>query len=144
MDLRAVRPSLNLYNKSWPIRTLGYGGPPPKFVFDEAGRTGVAINSIVAEGTIISGSRIYGSIIGQNVRIHSYCHIEDSIIMDWVEIGRSCRIKNAIIDKCNTLESDTQIGYDREKDRQRYTVTPTGITILPHAAEKNCWTTIER
>jgi len=144
MDLRAVSPSLNLYNKSWPIRTLGYGGPPPKFVFDEAGRTGVAINSIVAEGTIISGSRVSGSVIGQNVRIHSYCHIEDSIIMDWVEIGRGCRIKNAIIDKFNTLAPGTEIGYDREQDRQRYAVAGDGITIIPRAAEKTCWTTIER
>lgn len=144
MDLRAVRPSLNLYNRSWPIRTLGYGGPPPKFVFDEGGRTGVAINSIVAEGTIISGSRIYGSVIGQNVRIHSYCHIEDSIIMDWVEIGRRCRIKNAIIDKFNTIEPDTEIGFEPEGDRQRYTVTATGITVVPRAPEKACWTSIER
>jgi glucose-1-phosphate adenylyltransferase len=144
MDLRAVSPSLNLYNKSWPIRTLGYGGPPPKFVFDEAGRTGVAINSIVAEGTIISGSRVSGSVIGQNVRIHSYCHIEDSIIMDWVEIGRGCRIKNAIIDKFNTLAPGTEIGYDREQDREWYAVAADGITIIPRAAEKSCWTTIER
>lgn len=144
MDLRAVSPSLNLYNKSWPIRTLGYGGPPPKFVFDEAGRTGVAINSIVAEGTIISGSRVSGSVIGQNVRIHSYCHIEDSIIMDWVEIGRGCRIKNTIIDKFNTLAPGTEIGYDREQDREGYAVAGDGITIIPRAAEKTCWTTIER
>ena len=144
MDLRSVRPSLNLYNKSWPIRTLGYGGPPPKFVFDEASRTGVAINSIVAEGTIISGSRISGSVIGQNVRIHSYCQIEDSILMDWVEVGRGCRIKNAIIDKFNTLAPGTEIGYDRESDRERYIVAGDGITIIPRAAEKNCWTTIER
>ncbi|MDP2601673.1 MAG: glucose-1-phosphate adenylyltransferase [Deltaproteobacteria bacterium] len=142
MDLRAISPSLNLYNRSWPIRTLGYGGPPPKFVFDAESRTGVAINSIVAEGTIISGSKIYGSIIGQHVRIHSYCHIEDSIIMDWVEIGRGCRIKNAIIDKFNTLVPGTEIGYDREKDRQRYTVAGDRITVMPRAAEKNCWTTI--
>jgi glucose-1-phosphate adenylyltransferase len=123
---------------------LGYGGPPPKFVFDEAGRTGVAINSIVAEGTIISGSRVSGSVIGQNVRIHSYCHIEDSIIMDWVEIGRGCRIKNAIIDKFNTLAPGTEIGYDREQDREWYAVAADGITIIPRAAEKSCWTTIER
>lgn len=143
MDLRAVRPSLNLYNKSWPIRTLGYGGPPPKFVFDEAGRVGVAINSIVAEGTIISGSRIYGSVIGQNVRIHSYCHVENSIVMDWVEIGRGCRIKNAIIDKYNTLEPGTVIGYDRESDREHFATAGNEITVVARGAEKNCWTTVE-
>lgn len=104
----------------------------------------MAINSIVAEGTIISGSRISGSVIGQNVRIHSYCQIEDSILMDWVEVGRGCRIKNAIIDKFNTLAPGTEIGYDRESDRERYIVAGDGITIIPRAAEKNCWTTIER
>ena len=144
MDLRLVRPSLNLYNRSWPIRTLGYGGPPPKFVIDEAGRTGVAINSIVAEGTIISGSRIYGSVIGQNVRIHSYCHIEDSIIMDWVEIGRNCRIKNAIIDKFNTLAPETTIGYDAEADRSRYVLSERGIVVVPRGKEKDSWETISR
>jgi len=143
MDLRSVRPSLNLYNKNWPIRTLGYGGPPPKFVFDEAERVGVAINSIVAEGSIVSGSRIYGSVIGQNVRIHSYCHIENSIIMDWVEIGRGCRIKNAIIDKYNTLEPGTEIGYNRDNDRARYTTAGSDITVVARGAEKTCWTTIE-
>lgn len=142
MDLRSVRPSLNLYNKSWPIRTLGYGGPPPKFVFDEAGRVGVAVNSIVAEGTIISGSKIYGSVIGQNVRIHSYCNIEDSIIMDWVEIGRGCRIKNAIIDKYNTIAPGTEIGLDRELDRERYHVDGERLTIMERGVEKQCWSTI--
>jgi glucose-1-phosphate adenylyltransferase len=139
MDLRAVSPSFNLYNWRWPIRTLGYGGPPPKFVFDEKERRGVAINSIVAEGTIISGSHISGSVIGQNVRVHSYCHIEDSILLDWAEIGRGCRIRRAIIDKYNIVLPGTEIGYNVTEDRERYFVSEAGVVVIPRAAEKKTW-----
>jgi glucose-1-phosphate adenylyltransferase len=124
MDLRAVSQSIDLYNKSRPIQTLGYGGPPPKFVFDEASRTGVGINSIDTEGTIISGSRIDGSVIGQNMGMHSYCH-------------RGGRSKNAIIDKFNALAPGTEIGYDHETDRERYSFAGVGITMIPRAAAKN-------
>lgn len=144
MDLRTISPSLNLYNRRWPIRTVGSTGPPAKFVFDEQGRSGVAINSIVAGGSIISGSRIYGSVIGRNVRIHSFCQIEDSVIMDWVEIGRHCRIKGAIIDKFNTIEAGTSIGFSEEADRARYTVSEGGIVVIGRAPEKEAWTTVPR
>ena len=110
MDLRSVAPSFNLYNQSWPIRTVAYDNPPAKFVFDENGRRGVSVNSIVGEGTIISGSLVRGSVIGRNVRINSYSLIEDSIIMDRVEIGRGCRIRRAIIDKHNVIPAGTEIG----------------------------------
>ena len=84
----------------------------------------MAVNSVVAEGTIISGSDVRNCIVGRNVRVHSYSHIENSVIMDWVEIGRNCRIRNAIIDKANVIPSGTEIGYDLEKDRERYFVSP--------------------
>ncbi len=131
MDLRSVDPSFNLYNHSWPIRTLGNGGPPAKFVFEEEGRRGQANNSIVGEGTIISGSLVRGSVIGQNVKIHGYSLIEDSIIMDWVEVGRGCRIRKAIIDKHNVIPPGTQIGFDAEEDRNRYFVSEGGIVVIP-------------
>ncbi|MBI4527459.1 MAG: glucose-1-phosphate adenylyltransferase [Deltaproteobacteria bacterium] len=139
MDLRAINPSFNLYNQSWPIQTAGYSGPPAKFVFDEEQRRGVATNSIVGEGTIISGSLIRGSVIGRSVRIHSYCLIEDSIIMDWVEIGRGCQIRKAIIDKHNIIPPGTRIGFDAEEDRNRYFVSEGGIVVIPRGDSKTGW-----
>jgi glucose-1-phosphate adenylyltransferase len=139
MDLCSIDPFFNLYNRSWPLRTVGFADPPAKFVFDWKDRQGMAVNSIVAEGTIISGSYVHNCIVGRNVRIHSYSHIEDSVIMDWVEIGRGCKIRRAIIDKANVIPSGTQIGYDSEKDRERYTVSPNGIVVLPRGPRKTTW-----
>jgi glucose-1-phosphate adenylyltransferase len=139
MDLRAVDPSFNLYNRNWPIRTVSYGNPPAKFVFDEEGRRGTALNSIVSEGTIISGSLVRGSVISPNVRIHSYCLIEDSVIMNRVEIGRGCRIRRAIIDKNVYVPPGTEIGYNLEKDRERYVATESGIVVIPREEMKAPW-----
>jgi glucose-1-phosphate adenylyltransferase len=139
MDLCSIDPLFNLYNRSWPLRTVGFADPPAKFVFDWKDRQGMAVNSIVAEGTIISGSYVHNCIVGRNVRIHSYSHIEDSVIMDWVEIGRGCKIRRAIIDKANVIPSGTQIGYDSEKDRERYTVSPNGVVVLPRGPRKTTW-----
>ena len=139
MDLCSIDPLFNLYNRSWPLRTVGFADPPAKFVFDWKDRQGMAVNSIVAEGTIISGSYVHNCIVGRNVRIHSYSHIEDSVIMDWVEIGRGCRIRRAIIDKANVIPPGTQIGYDSEKDRARYTVSPNGIVVLSRGPRKTTW-----
>jgi glucose-1-phosphate adenylyltransferase len=139
MDLCSIDPSFNLYNRSWPLRSVSFADPPAKFVFDWKDRQGMAVNSIVAEGTIISGSSVHNCIVGRNVRIHSYSHIEDSVIMDWVEIGRGCKIRRAIIDKANVIPSGTQIGYDAEKDRERYTVSPNGVVVLSHGPPKTTW-----
>src|SRR5437870_1161279 len=119
MDLCSIDPSFNLYNRSWPLRSTDFGDPPAKFVFDSQDRQGMAVDSIVAQGTIISGSMARNCVIGRNVRIHSYSRIEDSVIMDWVEIGRGCKIRRAIIDKSNVIPPNTEIGYDLGKDRAR-------------------------
>lgn len=131
MELRDVDPSLNLYNRSWPIRTVSYSDPPAKFVFDEEGRRGTALNSIVAEGTIITGSLVRDSVISRNVRVHSYSTIEDAVIMARVEIGRGCRLRRVILDKNVYIPPGTEIGYNSEKDRERYFVTKSGITVIP-------------
>ncbi len=131
MDLRTVDPSLNLYNQSWPIRTVSYGDPPAKFVFDEEERRGMTVNSIVAEGTIISGSVIRNSVIGRNVRIHSYSEIDEAVIMNRVEIGRGCRIRRAIIDKNVYIPPGTEIGYNAEVDRRSYFATESGVVVIP-------------
>ncbi len=141
MDLCSVDPSFNLYNRSWPLRTVGFGDPPAKFVFDYQDRRGMAVNSIVAEGSIISGSTVQNCVVGRNVRIHSYSHIEGAIIMDWAEIGRGCKIRRAIIDKSNVIEPETIIGYDLEKDRRRYFVSEDGIVVLTRGERRTDWVT---
>jgi glucose-1-phosphate adenylyltransferase len=99
----------------------------------------MALNSIVGEGTVISGSLVRGSVISPNVRIHSYCLIEDSVIMSRVEIGRGCRIRRTIIDKNVYVPPGTEIGYNPEDDRKRYFVTESGIVVIPREEPKVPW-----
>jgi glucose-1-phosphate adenylyltransferase len=141
MDLCSVDPSFNLYNRSWPLRTTDFGDPPAKFVFDWHDRKGTALDSIVGQGTIISGSVVRNCVVGRNVRIHSYSEIEGSVIMDWAEIGRGCKIRRAIIDKSNIIPPGTEIGYDLEQDRQRYFVSETGIVVIGRGERKTNWIT---
>ena len=133
MDLRAVDPALNLYNRQWPLRTASYATPPAKFVFDEEGRRGQAIDSIVSGGSILSGGTVRNSVIGRGVRIHSGALVEDSIIFDNCDIGRRARIRRAILDKNVHVPPDTRIGYDLEEDRKRYHVTDSGIVVVEGA-----------
>ena len=132
MDLRAITPSFNLYNPRWPIKTTGYTElPPAKFVFDERRRQGAAFNSVVCEGSIVSGGEVRDSVVGRNVFIHSYSQIDQSIIMDNVEVGRRTRIKRTIIDKNVKIPEGTTIGYDLEEDRRKYHLSPGGIVVIP-------------
>jgi len=138
MDLRAVTPSFNLYNPRWPIKTTGYTElPPAKFVFDEHGRRGIALNSIVCEGTIVSGGEIRDSVVGRNVFVHSYSEIEQSILMDNVEVGRRARIRRTIVDKNVKIPEGATIGYNLEEDRKKYHISPGGIVVIPRAEPKD-------
>lgn len=130
MDLRAISPALNLYNRQWPLRTAGYPDPPAKFIFDEDGRRGHAVDSVIAGGTILSGGEVRNSVLGRGVRIHSGALVEDSILFDNCDIGRRARVRRAILDKNVRIPSDTDIGYDMEKDRQLYHVTESGIVVV--------------
>jgi glucose-1-phosphate adenylyltransferase len=131
MDLRAVSPELNLYNRQWPLRTAGYSDAPAKFVFDEDGRRGMAIDSIIAGSSIVSGGSVKGSVLGRGVRIHTGASVEDSIIFDNCDIGRRSKVKRAILDKNVKLPEGSVIGYDAEADRKRgYHVTESGIVIV--------------
>ena len=130
MDLRAVSPILNLYNKQWPLRTAGYDDPPPKFTFDEDGRRGQAIDSIVSSGSILSGGMVKNSVLGRGVRVHTGAIVEDSIIFDNCDIGRRCKVRRAILDKNVHLADETTIGYDLAADRERYHVTESGIVVV--------------
>ncbi len=130
MDLRAVSPALNLYNRQWPLRTAGYSDPPAKFIFDEQGRRGQAIDSIVAGGSILSGGMARGSILGRNVRVHSGAVVEDSVLFDNCDIGRRARVRRAILDKNVKVADGATIGFDLERDRQFYHVTEGGIVVV--------------
>ena len=132
MDLRSVNPEFNLYNKNWPIRTASYGTPPAKFVFNEDGRRGQAIDSIIAEGSIISGGKVLNSVIGREVLIDSGAEVKSSLIMDRVKINKGCKIKMAIIDKDVEVPLGTEIGYDLKQDKKRFFVDKeSGIIVIP-------------
>ncbi len=130
MDLISVSPVFNLYDKSWPIRTYQRQYPPAKFVFGEPGRTGTAIDSIVAAGSVISGAILRNSVVSPDVRLNSYAQVESSIIFSHVNVGRHCRIRRAIIDRDVHIPEGTVIGYDPEEDRKKYFVSEGGITVV--------------
>ncbi len=130
MDLCRVNPEFNLYDPEWPMRTHQPQAPPAKFVFADAGRTGTALDSIISPGCIVSGSRITGSILCPNVRVHSFASVADSILMPGVQVGRHARIRNAIIDRDVLIPRGALIGYDEVSDRARHTVTDRGIVVV--------------
>jgi glucose-1-phosphate adenylyltransferase len=133
LDLVAVDPLFNLYDQGWPIRTYQGQYPPAKFVFAQdyqGGRMGVALDSIVCGGCIISGGRVQNSVLSPNVRIQDHADVRDSVIMENVVIGEHSRIRRAIIDKDVVIPPKTEIGYDRSADAQRFTVTESGLVVI--------------
>ncbi|MFA5352823.1 MAG: glucose-1-phosphate adenylyltransferase [Thermodesulfovibrionales bacterium] len=138
MDLVSVDPLLNLYDRDWPIRTYQPQNPPAKFVFAQefkGGRLGVALDSIVCDGCIISGGRTQSSILAPNVRINSWASVSESILMENVEIGRYSKIRKAIIDKDVYIPPETVIGYNLEEDKKRFYVSPKGIVVIPKGTD---------
>jgi glucose-1-phosphate adenylyltransferase len=130
MDLVSVSPIFNLYDKDWPLRTWQQQYPPAKFVFADPERMGVALDSIVGGGSIISGGRAQRCVVGYDVRVNSYCEVSDSIMYNHVNVGRHSRIRRAIIDRHVTLPERSEIGYDMEADRRRFHVTDSGIVVV--------------
>jgi glucose-1-phosphate adenylyltransferase len=130
MDVVSISPVFNLYDKAWPIRTHQRQYPPAKFVFSEPGRTGMAVDSVVSSGCIISGSTVRTSVMSPDVRVNSYAEVESCIIFSHVNIGRHCRIRRAIIDRDVHIPEGSVIGYDVEEDKRNYFVTETGITVV--------------
>lgn len=133
MALVSVTPELNLYDLTWPIRTFHPQNPPAKFVFAQeytGGRMGIALDSIVSGGCIISGGKVTRSVLSLRVRINSFVRVEDSILFDGVKVGRHCRIKNTIIDKHVQVPPRMEIGYDFDKDRKQFNVTDSGIVVI--------------
>jgi glucose-1-phosphate adenylyltransferase len=136
MDLVQVNPEFNLYDPVWPVRTHQVQAPPAKFVFaDEGQRCGQALDSAVSAGCIVSGSHVTGSILGPNVRVHSYCHIERSFLMPGVRVHRHSRIRRAIIDRDVEIPRGALIGYDRAEDERRHTVTEAGVVVVTTGEE---------
>ena len=130
MELTSVTPELNLYDSEWPIRTTLKQYPPAKFLFNQDGRRGMAIDSMISEGSIISGAGIEKSLLFTNVRVESYSTIRKSVILPNVDIGKYCRISNAVIDKECKIDDGTVIGEDALIDRERFYVSKNGITLV--------------
>jgi len=133
MDLVSVTPAFNMYNEDWPILTARVDDPPAKFVFAdrESNRMGIATDSLVPNGCIISGGHIDRCILGPRVRINSYSTVSESVLFEGVEVGRHCRIRRVIVDKRVKIPANTVIGYDPESDRARkIVVSPEGISVV--------------
>lgn len=145
LDLKNVEPKLNLYNWDWPIRTVSYNDPPAKFVFDDSGRRGEALQSIVCGGCILAGGYVKDSVLGRNVFVDEGAEVLDSVIQDNVFIGKRARVRRAIIDKNNVIADGASIGFDDAADRERYHVSPGGIVVVrrasdsPESRARNWW-----
>jgi glucose-1-phosphate adenylyltransferase len=130
MDLRSITPALNLYNAQWPLGVTREMHPPAKFVFDDEGRRGHAMDSIVSSGCILSGGLVRNSVLGRAVRVHSGAIVENSVLFDNCDIGRNAKVRRAILDNNARVPEGAAIGYDSEKDRREHYVTENGITVV--------------
>ena len=133
MDLISVNPEFNLYDQHWPIRTYQAHSPPAKTVFFEEqspGRIGAAYNSLIANGCIISGGKVFRSILSPGVRINSYSEVTDSILMDGVNVGRRARLNRVIVDKDVHIPEGYQVGFNRQEDVRDFTVTEAGVVVI--------------
>ena len=131
MDLVSIDPIFNLYDQDWPIRTHLHNLPPAKFVFGAEGvRFGAAVDSIVSAGCIVSGGLVKRSVLSPNVRVNSYSHIEECILLPGCNVGRNCRIRRAIIERNVSIPENTVIGYDAHEDAKRFTVSAGGVVVV--------------
>jgi glucose-1-phosphate adenylyltransferase len=130
MDLTSVDPVFNLYNSQWPILTWHEPLPPAKFVFDEDGRRGHALDSMVCAGVVISGATARRSVLSPGVRLHSYAQVEDSVLMPGVDVGREAVVRRAILDKNVCVAPGAKIGVDPDADRERFVVSDNGVVVV--------------
>jgi glucose-1-phosphate adenylyltransferase len=130
MELIGVKPDLNLYDKTWPIWTYQAQTPPAKFVFDDDDRRGLAVDSMISGGCVISGAKVRHSLLFSNVRVNSYTTIQDSIVLPDVNIGRNCRITKAIIERGCEIPEGTVIGENHAEDEQKYHVSAGGVVLV--------------
>jgi glucose-1-phosphate adenylyltransferase len=130
MDLVSPDPELDLYSRNWPIITNAYQGPGAKFVFNDEGRRGYAVDSVVSGGVIVSGAAVERSMISEGVRVHSYAQVNDSILLPHAQVGRNCRLTRVIVGEGCYIPDGTIIGENPEEDAQKYTVSPGGIVLV--------------
>ncbi len=130
MELVRVSPELNIYDEQWPIWTYQEQLPPAKFVFDDEGRRGQALDSMVSGGCIISGATVRDSLLFSNVRLHEFTTVERSVVLPRVRIGEHCVVRNAIIDEGASIPDGTHIGVDPQADRERFFVTEGGVIVV--------------
>jgi glucose-1-phosphate adenylyltransferase len=130
LELTRVSPALNLYDQSWPIWTYQEQLPPAKFVFNLDERRGCAVDSMVSGGCIVSGSSIRNTLLFSNVRVHSFCQIDEAVILPEVEIGRGAMLKRVVVDQGCRIPPALRAGYDPEEDKRRFHVTDKGITLI--------------
>jgi glucose-1-phosphate adenylyltransferase len=134
MDLISVHPVFNLYNMEWPILTASEPLPPAKFVFEDEGRIGHALDSMVCAGVVISGATVRRSVLSPSVHLHSYAEVSDSILFPGAEVERSAIVRRAILDKNVFVEEGATVGVDLEADRKRWTVSDAGVVVVPKGA----------
>ena len=130
MELTKVTPELNMYDEAWPIWTHQEQLPPAKFVFDDDKRRGMAIDSLISGGNIISGATVRRSLLFSRVRVHSYARVEDSVVLPKVDIGRGAKLRRTVIDKHCRIPAGMVVGYDEKEDRKRFHVTEQGIVLI--------------
>ena len=130
MELTGVTPELNLYDKEWPIWTYQEQLPPAKFIFNDEGRRGIAIDSMISGGCVISGATVRRSLLFSNVRVESYSLVDDSVILPNVTIGERCRLRKVVIDKGCIIPDGLVVGEDRDADRQRFDISPDGVVVI--------------
>jgi glucose-1-phosphate adenylyltransferase len=130
MDLVAIEPTFDLYNRKWPILTWQYPYPPAKFVHESGKRTGHAVNSLVAGGVVVSGGVVRRSILSPRVRVNSFATVEDSVLFDNVIVGRRATVRRAVVDKNVRIPEGEEIGVDLERDRERFTVSEGGVVVI--------------
>jgi glucose-1-phosphate adenylyltransferase len=131
MDLISITPIFNLYNRQWPIHTFPDPLPPAKFVFDQDGRRGHALDSMVCSGVVLSGGVARRSVLSPGVHLHSYAEVEDSILMHNVDVDRNAVVRRAILDKDVRVAPGAEIGVNPDADRERFTVSAGGIVVIP-------------
>ena len=135
MDLISVEPEFNLYNREWPILTWPDPLPPAKFVFDDDdGRRGMALDSMVCAGVVISGATVRRSVLSPGAHLHSYAEVEDSVLMQGVDVGRNAVVRRAIVDKNVRIAEGAQVGVDPVADRERFTISAGGVVVIPKGA----------